>query len=102
MLYTFGTRLAAAAHRQTIAAILAQQRIEELVGLTEAELLNEEAVTKTEKGLDVTVSVADPAVDQADFMNQLAEVTVQVDYNVADGPLVEHTVVISLANPTGP
>jgi type II secretory pathway pseudopilin PulG len=100
MLYTYSTRLAAAAHRQTIAAVLAQQRIEELIGLTEADLLLEYAEPPLEvRSLTVMLAGApEPAYDdQTDFLNQLAKVTVQVFYDLAEAPLVEQTVIIALA-----
>jgi type II secretory pathway pseudopilin PulG len=119
MLYTFGTRMAAGAHRQTLAAILAQQRIEELIGLPLGvsgsagtlweQYQDENLRVQKRSGLSVVLAgdyatgeVPKPiepytSFDQQDFMNKLAEVTVQVYFGDSDLLLVEQSVVISLA-----
>jgi prepilin-type N-terminal cleavage/methylation domain-containing protein len=126
MLYQFGTRMAATAHRQTIAAILAQQRIEELIGLPLDELedayANEAAYPYNAANNYFYVALKGDAptpayLDDFDefagegFLNKLAEVTVLVydSKEVADNafalnyatgaiaPVAEQTVVISLA-----
>lgn len=107
MLYQFGTRMAAAAHRQTIAAVLAQQRVEELVGLSLGELNGQYSdpnkKTQLISGMQVVLNGNEPKpvepytrFEDQEFTNKLAEVTVQVLYDSAD-PIVEQTVVIALA-----
>jgi type II secretory pathway pseudopilin PulG len=127
MLYQFGTRMAVAANRQTIAAILAQQRIEELIGLRRDELeaayANEALYPYNAAGSYFYVALKgspEPAyLDDFDsfagegFLNELAEVTVAVYDSELDAdnarllgyvatagaplPVAEQTVIISLA-----
>lgn len=76
-MYVTSTRLSATAYKTTIASLTAQMRIEELVGLTEPELMGkivDKDSTNTNSGFYVTVNIA---FDYEGFGN-LAEATVEV------------------------
>ncbi|MCL2816471.1 MAG: prepilin-type N-terminal cleavage/methylation domain-containing protein [Oscillospiraceae bacterium] len=50
-MFTYSTRLSASAYKMTMASIIAQMKMEELIGLTDAELTAELTIERKEEGI---------------------------------------------------